>query len=334
MSDEEWLMTELTGFDGGVLAVLAHLGIPDARLIGRGNEGRVYQYGDDRVVKIYQRASAVELERLAAFLATLAQQELPFRTPQILEIGLLDRTTFTIERRLPGETLEGRFSALSPARQRLALTNYFLAAGAIGRVELADRPYGHVLPLPDDDGGVIAASTWGTFLQRQVARSLELAGADLAQDVEGLGDKVQELLGLVRTYLNRAPKRLVHADYFLGNVLFDRDLRVSAVLDFGAHTLVGDPRLDLAGAIAFLALDSAHRPWHIEFVTARADEQAGRDWRPIASLYTLYYSIYYANTKRSDPLSYRWCTRNLMDARLWQSARRCATGAAGEDVHE
>lgn len=326
-------MTEVTDYDREVSGVLAHLGIPDAQLIGRGNEGRVYAFRDDRVVKVYQRASTGKLERLAALLSTLAQHELAFRTPQILEIGRLDTTTFTIERRLPGETLEGRFAALSADRQRLALTNCFMAAGAIGSIELADRPYGHVLPS-GDNGEVIAGTTWEAFLTRQLGRSLELAGADLAQDVEALADKVQELLRLVRACLNRAPKRLVHADYFLGNVLFDQDMRVSAVLDFGAHTLVGDPRLDIAGAIAFLALDTAIKPWHIEFVTALADERYGPTMRPFVSLYSLYYSIYYANTKTSDPLTYRWCTRTLMDTRLWQSAQQCTIETTRDDVPE
>lgn len=322
-------MTDLTGFDGGgeTLAVLAHLGIPDAQLLGRGNEGLVFAYRDDRAVKIYRSAGVEDLERLAAFQALLARQNLPYRTPEILEIGCLNGTSFTIEWRLPGETLEGRFSALSPDEQRLALMNYLLAVEAIGGVELADHPYGHILPSRDDMGGGSAGSSWEAFLTWQIGRSLEKAGDDLAHDVAALEDKVRELLRLIRACLDRAPKRLVHADYFLGNVLFDQDLRVSAVLDFGAHALVGDPRLDIAGAIAFLSLDTAISPWHTEHVTELANERSGRDLRAINALYTLYYSIYYADTRTTDPLTYRWCIHNLMDTSLWQSAQRCTTEA-------
>lgn len=320
-------MTGLRDFDGDVSAVLAHLGISDARLIGRGNEGRVYEYRDDWVVKIYRRTNADELDHLSEFLSLLAQQDFPFQTPQILAIGRLEATTFTIERRLPGETLEGRFSALPQDKQRLALRNYFLAVGAIARVELADRPYGHVLSSCQDSG-VVAASNWGAFLTWQIGRSVERAGADLAHDVMALGDNVQQLLWLIRTCLDRAPKRLVHGDYYLGNVLFDRDLRVSAVLDFGAHALIGDPRLDVAGAIAFLDLDTTIRPWHIEYVRGLADEHYGGDVRAISDLYTLYYSIYYADTKTTDSLTYRWCVRNLLDTRLWQSALRCTIASS------
>ena len=185
---------ELSGFDSRAMAVLAHLGIPSARLIGKGGEGVVYEFGDDRVVKIYRQGSESELKRLAAFQEILARQGFPFRTPQILEIGRLDETVFTIERRLPGETLAGRFSALSEVQQRLALTNYYAALRLINEVELPDCAYGHVLPSDDYPGG---AATWVDFLDWQLDRSLEKASADLAQDVEAFEEKAQELRQLL-----------------------------------------------------------------------------------------------------------------------------------------
>jgi putative membrane protein len=313
-------LAEPADFDGRVRTVLAHLGAPGAKLLGQGNEGRVYAYRDDRVAKIYMGTSGAVLERLADFQAVLARQGLPFHTPQILEIGWVGGTLFTIERRLPGEKLGHRFAALSQDAQRLALTNYFAAVEAINRVGLANRPFGHVLSSVDG-ADTITAPTWAGFLEREIERSLERAGADLALDVEMVEDKVRELRRLVLTRPEGVPKRLVHGDYFLGNVLFDRDLQVSAVLDFGAHTLAGDPRMDVAGAIAFLSLDDAIKPWHIAHVEALAEARYGRDIRAVIDLYVLYCSIYFGDTRVSDPSTYRWCVRNLNDASRWQSAR-------------
>src|SRR5262245_40152061 len=114
-------MTGLRDFDSRITAVLAHLGIAGARLLGRGGEGNVYELGDDRVVKIYRQGSERELQRLASFQEWLARQGFSFGTPQILEIGRVDETVFTIEPRLPGEKLSGQFSSLSEDQQRLAL---------------------------------------------------------------------------------------------------------------------------------------------------------------------------------------------------------------------
>ena len=52
-------------------------------------------------------------------------------------------------------------------------------------------------------------------------------------------------------------RTLVHGDYFPGNVLLGDDLRISAVLDLGWLTVVGDPTHDVRSAVAFWAV----RPW-------------------------------------------------------------------------
>src|SRR5262245_9943305 len=120
-------MTGLRDFDSRIMTALAHLGIPGARLLGKGGEGNVYELGDDRVAKIYRQGNEGELQRLVTFQEWLARQGFPFRTPQLLEIGRVEETLFTIEPRLPGATLAGRFSALSDDQQRMALANYYAA---------------------------------------------------------------------------------------------------------------------------------------------------------------------------------------------------------------
>jgi hypothetical protein len=312
-------MTGLRDFDGRITMALAHLGIAGARLLGKGGEGNVYEFGDDRVVKIYRQGSESELKRLAAFQEMLLRQGFPFSAPQILHIGGVDGTLFTIARRLPGATLSGRFSSLSEDQQRRALTNYYMALKLINKVELPDYAYGHVLLTEDYPGG---AASWVDFLDWQLDRSLEKAGADLAQDVEGFEEKARELRLLLHQHAGSAAKRLVHGDYFLDNVLFDDNLQVSAVLDFGAHTLVGDQRLDATSAIIFLGLEPAMKPWSFAHVTELAQEQYGDGILPLIDIYALYYAIYFANTKLTMPGDYYWCVRAWNDPQRWQSARQ------------
>jgi aminoglycoside phosphotransferase (APT) family kinase protein len=310
---------ELSGVDSRATAVLAHLGVPGARLLGKGGEGIVYDFHDDRIVKIYRQGSESDLQRLASFQEMLARHGFPFSTPRILEIGRVDGTLFTIEPRLPGETLSGRFSSLSVDQQRLALTNYYSALRLINEVELPDYAYGRVLPTEDYPGG---AATWIDYLDWQLDRSLKKAGADLTQDVDAFEEKAQELRQLLHRHAADAPKRLVHGDYFLDNVLFVHDLQVSAVLDFGAHTLAGDPRLDATSAIIFLGIEPAMKPWSFAYVTALAQEQYGDSMLPLKDCYDLYYALYFANTELTMPGDYCWCVRAWNDPQRWQSARQ------------
>ena len=120
-----------------------------------------------------------------------------------------------------------------------------------------------------------------------------------------------------------APKRLVHGDYFLDNVLFDDNLQVSAVLDFGAHTLAGDPRLDATSAIIFLGLEPAMKTLAASRMSRRWPRSSmGTAILLLKDIYDLYYAIYFANTKLTMPGNYDWCVRAWNDPQRWQPARQ------------
>ncbi|MBA3826175.1 MAG: phosphotransferase [Ktedonobacterales bacterium] len=143
---------------------------------------------------------------------------------------------------------------------------------------------------------------------------------DLEADVGGTQEKIERLSQSIRLHLPDSPKRLVHGDYYLANVLFHEDLTVAAVLDFSPHTLIGDPRLDVAGAITFLTLDAGIKSAHIYDLTALAAAKYGEDIHTFIAIYALYYSFYFSDTKEFDPSTYAWCIANLRDDALWERA--------------
>lgn len=57
-----------------------------ARLLGKGMEGVVYGLRDATVAKVWHRRKSREVRKLAAFYAHLAAQELPFQTPEFLDV--------------------------------------------------------------------------------------------------------------------------------------------------------------------------------------------------------------------------------------------------------
>lgn len=296
-----------------VSEVLTHLNCP-GHLIGKGNQALVFEYRSDQVVKIYTNTDIHNLEQLAAFQAKLALHPLPFSTPQILEIGRVQETYYTIERYLHGDKLSLVFTSLSQQDQYRALTNYFTALEAFNAIKVESCPYGQVLPIDD----AFTASTWLEFLTQKLLQSIEESRSDLIQDVAGLEEKMAMLLYAIQVRIGQVPKHLVHGDYYLNNVLFTENLEVSAVLDFSDHTVVGDKRMDVAGAIVFLALDESIRNHHISRLQKLAEAQYGSEIHKLIDIYTLYYSFYYSDTKQSDPSAYAWCIRNLNDRAKWQ----------------
>lgn len=99
-----------------------------------------------------------------------------------------------------------------------------------------------------------------------------------------------------------------------------KDLRLSSVLDFSPHTVVGDWRMDVAGAVTFLGISSSAKQY-IPYMRALAKSKYGPGILSIIDLYLLYYSIYYSDTYKFDKISYDWCVQNLNNEELWNTVR-------------
>jgi aminoglycoside phosphotransferase (APT) family kinase protein len=296
-------------------AVLSALGVPDAARLGGGGEGTVFALSADEAVKIYRAGdNAPYLAALADLHATLARHALPFATPRITEISYLAGTDYTIERRLPGRSWDKIAAPLTPDERHRALDSFLDALPTLHTIELPNHPYGQALHLADR----LTAPTWPAFLRASAERRLARAAEHLRRDVPGLDQRLPRFFSALAALPAAPPKTLVHGDYFLGNVLFDERGRLAAVLDFSPHTVVGDPLLDVAGAVSFLSLSPHITPAETEHVRARATARYGDIGQPLA-LYTLYYSVYFS-TWQSDPISYAWCIANLRDAALWARA--------------
>jgi putative membrane protein len=104
---------------------------------------------------------------------------------------------------------------------------------------------------------------------------------------------------------------LVHGDYFPGNVFIDDDLTISGVGDFSGLTIIGDPRMDLAGAVAYVEVVDSYRPDDTAFLLRLVTERHGEAILPILALYRLYYSLFFTVCKADDPEFYAWCIENL-----------------------
>ena len=237
----------------------------------------------------------------------------PFEVPLIYEIGNVSGTYYTIEKRLYGVTLDKIFGGLDEEDKYLILNKYFEGLKAIHQVKLPRLPFGQILTSNDQ----VTGDSWQKFLRLKMEDKIGYSKQWLARDVTNFEQKVARYYEIIETELTCEEKQLVHGDYFQGNVLV-QNLGISAVLDFSPHTVVGDYRMDICGAITFLEIDPVFTPTHLDYLYTLAEQEYGKDIRKYIGYYRLYYSFLFANSYEFDKQLYAWCLENLNEESYWK----------------
>jgi aminoglycoside phosphotransferase (APT) family kinase protein len=259
------------------------------------------------VLRVPRRPRAVAtLERQRAFLAGI-EGRLPFATPRIEDIG--PGGAWTIERRLPGTSFLVMLRRLGGSKREAALRSYAESVDAIAAIALPDRPYGQILA-----DAPITAETWRGYLRRGLDQFIDWNGAAIEAacgDLEALKVKA---LTLIDDVDDRPPKALVHGDYYPGNVLVDDSLKVSGLVDFSFWTVVGDPLLDVFGAVATLEMNDEATAEDIAFVRRIILDRHGDAVLRPARFYRAYFAFAMADPGNSEglyPRLWPWALANL-----------------------
>lgn len=220
--------------------VLTRLGVGSVLLLGAGHEAQVYAMSDRRVARIMRPGSSLaDAEARAALLREIAVSAatLNFHIPVVQSVELVGDRIVVIERLIPGEPVSALLKHLSgPARETL-VADYLDMATNIQQLRVT-RPY--FGPLVG--AGTFRFSRWSDYVRTRAANSIGRCPPDLRSAVAAeAGRKWDE------------PDRpaLVHLDYFAPNLLAESGA-VTAVLDFGSSTIIGDPRMEAWSAVAYL----------------------------------------------------------------------------------
>jgi putative membrane protein len=295
---------------------IEHLLVSSAALLGKGSESEVYALDDERVLRLYYPGIQQQyVEQRHAFYDQLHLAQPPFELPRILESGMLDGRIYTVERRMRGRAFAGVLPELAGDDRKRALASYLQVAGQIGTIRIPDRPFGEMLTAEQP----LQRAAWPEFLWDRLQQTYRISRADVERDVPEVAAILEWMQGESRALSGFEEKRLVHGDYFPGNVYIDDELKICGVGDFGYSTLAGDPRMDLAGAIAFLEVVDGYDPSDTTFLMQLVEEQHGAGISRWIDFYRLYYSFYFSHCKDDDPRTYAWCIHNL---RIWSLTHR------------
>ena len=225
----------------GVTEVLAEVGADADRFLGFGGEAWVWAIDADRVVRVVRSlepdAGRTVLRRYG-LVAELGRIGWRFPLPESIGSGQVDGRFFVIERRLPGRPMREVMGTLARTDRDLLIAGHLDATDAIGDLHLEPRGFWGDL-IADEP---LHSETWAEYVGRAAAQNLSRAPAAFATV-----DPAQIAADLPPC----DTPSYVHLDAFAGNMLAEGP-SISAVIDFGPMSIVGDRRLDVLAAVAYL----------------------------------------------------------------------------------
>jgi fructosamine-3-kinase len=292
---------------------------PDERL-SSGMEAEVYAYGRDAVLKLYVgTASLTDLRILQDFYNSLDRRLVPYALPRIYTVAEEAGLLITIEQRLTGTCLSAVLPMLSADRLDRLMQRYLTAALALSHIQAPSGFERYKLFDPDGLSQRVNGD-WHQFLSRYLTYKLAQVAPYLSRDVPQFALKVQQLRAVLdQPY--RGDERLIHGDFFPGNLLINDQYDITALLDFGLLTMYGDYLFDIATGWVFFDMYDELEVQVRERYLAMLLERLGEHIRGKLYRYVLIYSIISANTYSSNCSDghYQWCVANLCDQQYWNA---------------
>ncbi len=207
-------------------------------------------------------------------------------------LEIADRVV-TIERRLPGRDLSSLLEGASSDVRAALIVSYLDTAARIGDLIVNRDWYGELIR-----DNPVRGDTFRAYLKARATASLAAGGLIGRVDATAIASAWPE----------PSEPSFVHLDAFPGNMLAD-GARVTAVLDFGVISLIGDRRLDPLAAVAYL--DPEITPSATD-----ADRAIAHEWLESRGLEPLFDTAYrwlaaFWSDSMADPRLLAWCHRVL-----------------------
>ncbi len=289
--------------------ILKNLGLSKSHLLGKGMEGSVYDYDQQRVVKLWntEPTNKNQLNERKEFYKLISEQiNLP--VPEIFDIEELDGVIYTIEKKLNGKPGHQVYLSSNQLNRNTLLNNYFDILLELRSSSLKGS-YGQLITGRNQK---IQAQSWTEFLSRRLDETINEIKKHPNHSISNINDLFERFKNEDLVKIDPMPtKKLVHGDIFLENVLVDDDFEISGLLDFSSLSVVGDHRMDVAGLVYFITVSDGIGRDAQDFLLKKSLEICAVTENELKR-YLIYFSLLFINCETDDPRTYFWCKNNLI----------------------
>jgi len=274
-------------------------------------EGAVYSLVENELVaKVWLGRNNSELRRLKTFCDALKPSGGAIRTPEIVDIKLVDGVPITFERFLKGDPLQTRLSEDASHADPFAVTALITVLEFLRTVP--PLPAFRTLAVLDESGSPWrGATTWGDAIGSLIERRMQHYGSQLQNELPDLDRIRKGVRGFLRTRESVAMS-LVHGDLCGANIMVDDGDRALSVFDFGFMTTVGDPLFDASISSAIFNMYGPHARQIDDEVTDAVVAALGYP-RSALLAYRAVYSLITSNaySATGEDGHFQWCVKML-----------------------
>lgn len=281
--------------------ILQAFGVGPDDLLGAGGEAAVYALDGGRVLRVLHEGGTLDdVTRRRDLLDELGRSHPAFALPCVLEVGERAGRVYALEVRLPGRSVSEMLGEVEGSARARLVEAYLDAAASLGDLQVAPRAgFGDLLR-----SDAISTPTWREYLAARARASLQGSPPEFARvDPDELAAALPDA----------SCGAFVHLDAFAGNMLTD-GTRITAVIDIGPTSLLGDRRLDPLSAAVYLAspeITPTARPEDMTVASGWLAAAGLSDWFEPARRWL---AAYWAWATDDHDLA-RWCRAVLVEGR-------------------
>jgi len=296
--------------------LLKQIGKPDLKYLGNGMQSRVFALDDDYVLKVYGDDIGYDnIIRLKLFYESLDTKQVLFETPSIIDVQQVGGKIIVTEKRINGICPNKKHLNTLPIKElKNYFRNYVDTLFDIQKITTTFLKIAEPLDLKGDFFKYKKYNSWNEMLIYNLEVKFKESETIFNQKVNNIKYVYKALKSKVAKLVITS-MTLIHGDFFPANSMVNAEYGITAILDFGILTTVGDPIFDIAlgwlfsdmyNEVTILDIKKYLKPFMQERLTGEEKKRF--------DLYILVYSFISANMyATNDPTNghFNWCIHNL-----------------------